>query len=220
MNILKLLDIHVSLGPVVVLRGISMSVNEGSITCITGPNGAGKTTLLKTIVGLFKPSRGSIIFDNEDVTKKSPRYRVMKGIGFSPDYRGIYANLTVRDNLLLPLMALNISKEEQERRLAEVLEIFPELSPLLNRGGIQTSGGQQKIIAVARALILKPRLLLLDEPFEGLAPALRHKLLNKLTEIRTKMKCTLLIAEPVITPIKDRCDYIYKMERGTITLGG
>jgi branched-chain amino acid transport system ATP-binding protein len=220
MAILKLIDVYVSLGPITILRGVNMSVDEGSITCITGPNGAGKTTLFKTIVGLYKLSRGSIIFDGEDITKVPPRYRVIKGIGFSPDYRGIYANLTVKDNLLLPLMALNISKEEWKKRLDEVLEIFPELSSLLNRGGIQTSGGQQKIIAVARALILKPKLLLLDEPFEGLAPALRHRLLNKLIEIRDKMKCTLLIAEPVITPIRDCCDHIYKMERGTITLEG
>jgi ABC-type branched-subunit amino acid transport system ATPase component len=201
------------------LRGVSLNVDEGTITCITGPNGAGKTTLFKTIMGLHIPYHGSIVFYDEDITVKPPRYRVMKGIAMSPDYRGIYANLTVKDNILLPLMALGVPRSVREERLAEILKVFPELSTLLDRSGTQTSGGQQKMIAIARALILKPKLLLLDEPFEGLALPVQRRLQNILREIRDTMRCTLLIAEPTISPLKGLCDHVFKIDRGVVYRG-
>jgi ABC-type branched-subunit amino acid transport system ATPase component len=170
-------------------------------------------------MGLHIPHHGSIIFYDEDITVKPPRYRVMKGIAMSPDYRGIYANLTVKDNILLPLMALGVPRSVSEERLAEVLKVFPELSTLLDRSGTQTSGGQQKMIAIARALILKPKLLLLDEPFEGLALPVQRRLQNILMEIRDRMRCTLLIAEPTISPLKGLCDHILKIDRGVVYRG-
>jgi ABC-type branched-subunit amino acid transport system ATPase component len=193
------------------LRGVSLNVDEGTITCITGPNGAGKTTLFKTIMGLHIPHHGSIIFYDEDITVKPPRYRVMKGIAMSPDYRGIYANLTVKDNILLPLMALGAPRSVSEERLAEVLKVFPELSTLLDRSGTQTSGGQQKMIAIARALILKPKL--------WLALPVQRRLQNILMEIRDRMRCTLLIAEPSISPLKGLCDHVFKIDRGVVYRG-
>ena len=171
---LKIEGLHVAIGSVVALRGLSLAVADGTMVGLVGRNGAGKTTLLRSVMGHLAPSQGTVQFDGQDLAALPPHARAALGIGYMPEDRGLVPELTVEENILVPVWA-NKSLKEAER-LALIYRVLPELLEMRSRRALLLSGGQQKLVALARALAVGTRLLLLDEPFEGVAPALSKRL--------------------------------------------
>jgi branched-chain amino acid transport system ATP-binding protein len=171
---LQIEDLHVAIQSVQALRGLSISVGNGGMVGLVGRNGAGKTTLMRAVMGHLKPSRGRIVFDGHDLAALPPHARAALGIGYMPEDRGLVPELTVEENILVPVW-VNKSLAEADR-LALVYRVLPELQEMRTRRALLLSGGQQKLVALARALAAGTRLLLLDEPFEGVAPVLSRRL--------------------------------------------
>jgi len=179
---LKIEAIHVSIQSVLALRGLSLTVADGTMVGLVGRNGAGKSTLMRTVMGHLKPSQGRITLDGQDLATLPRHARAALGIGYMPEDRGLVPELTVEENILLPVWA---SKSlDAGERLRLVLRLMPELEALAKRRALLLSGGQQKLAALARALAVGTRLLLLDEPFEGLAPALSKRLSDVIAGLR------------------------------------
>lgn len=203
----------VSIGPVGILDKVSLRATTGSVVGIVGHNGAGKTTLMRAIVGLLPSRAGTITICGKDATGASVRDRVRLGLGYMPEDRRLVPDLTVRDNILLPMEVAGAADARQ--RLDSVLVSIPELVPLILRKGNQLSGGQQKLAALARAICYGTRLLLLDEPFEGVAPALVGRLTEVLTQLRTGGP-TIIITDSEGAHLVGLCDSQFVMERGTL----
>ncbi|WP_456467782.1 ABC transporter ATP-binding protein [Archaeoglobus sp.] len=209
---LKVESINVNLAKVQVLRNLSLEVDEGEIVCLVGPNGAGKTTTIRSIMGILPVISGKITFENRDITSLKAHERFRLGIGYAPEDRRLYPDFTVIDNVLFPARILGIDEEEVMRR---VFRIFPELKDQTHRLAMTLSGGQQKMVAVARALAADPKLLLLDEPLEGLAPVVRARLASGIAELREE-GISILMAESHSTHVRDIVDRIYSIKRGEI----
>ena len=189
---LKLGDIRVTIKGFIILRGISMDIPAGALIGLVGSNGAGKTTTLKSVMGIVPVVGGSIHFDGEDLLKVPPHRRAHLGIGYMPEDRRLIGALTVQDNILLPAWARNLKTADE--RLDYIYRRMPELSPLIHRRASMLSGGQQKMVALARALMSGTKLLLLDEPFEGLSPGLGNKLAETIQQLQQD-GLTVLMAE-------------------------
>jgi len=179
---LSIENIHVKIGPVVALRGFSLELGTGEMVGLTGRNGAGKTTVMKTVMGLQKPSEGRVLLDGEDLARVPVHHRAGYGIGYMPEDRGLVPDLTVEENILLPTWVTDALPAGE--RLETVYAILPELSDMRDRKALLLSGGQQKLVALGRALAAGTRLLLLDEPFEGVAPALSQRLSDVIAGLR------------------------------------
>lgn len=210
--LLKVDRINVNIAKVPVLRELSLEVDDGEIVCIVGPNGAGKTTTMRSIMGILPVISGKIIFSGKDVTSMKAHERFRLGLGYAPEDRRLYPDFTVIDNILFPARMLEIDEEEVKKR---VFRIFPELKNQTHRLAATLSGGQQKMVAVARALATDPKLLLLDEPLEGLAPVVRSRLASGIAELRDE-GISVLIAESNAIHVKDIVDRIYGVKRGKI----
>ena len=169
MNNLRIVDIKKSIKKTEILHGISLEINSGEIVGLLGPNGAGKTTTFYTVCGLVKPSSGKVFFDDEDITAIPLHKRALKGIGYLPQESSIFKDLSVEENLLLAAEIVIKDKEEQNRRVEELLELL-DIEPIRQRKGISLSGGERRRTEIARALVSKPKFLLLDEPFAGVDP--------------------------------------------------
>jgi len=208
-------NLHVSLGGLKILRGINLNIRKGEIVCLVGRNGAGKTTTLKSIMRLVPINEGKIIFNGVDITSFLGHKVPLLGIGYAPEDRQIFTELSVEDNIRLASWQLGDSDEEFDRKLEEITEIFPEIKKLLDRKGQLLSGGEQKMVAVARALALNPKLLLLDEPFEGLAPSAVDRLAESIRKIAAK-GISILVAESNINHAIKIANRIYVIERGEI----
>ncbi|MEM2294053.1 MAG: ABC transporter ATP-binding protein [Nitrososphaerota archaeon] len=215
MSLLDILNVNVYISNIHILRDISFILEEGESVAIIGPNGAGKTTTLKTIVGLLPLKSGKIIFNGEDISNLQIEKRVEKGIGYSPEDRRLIPDLTVEENILLPCWISKLSRTSIDNNLKKVYEFFPELKELKNRKAKYLSGGQQKIVSIARALIKMPKLLLLDEPFEGLSPLIAKRLLKIFEQIKS-MNISMIIADSSPTYPKAIADKIIRIERGEI----
>lgn len=201
-----------------ILNGISLSVAAGELVCLVGRNGAGKTTTFRSIMGYRRPRSGDIIFDNADLTKL-PTWRIAQsGIGFSPEESEVYADLTVAENIELSTWTRPTGRPAQER-IEEAYAVFPKLRQYLARGGAQLSGGERKMVSIARALTLDPKLLLLDEPFEGLSPAIIPLIAEGVASIRAMGK-GVLMAESNVHHIPDYVDRLYVLERGELMFSG
>jgi len=199
MPLLQVLDLHVNYGPIKALKGISFSVEEGSVTVLLGANGAGKTTTLKTISGLLKPVKGSILFEGRDISKL-PAYRVARlGVVLCPEGRRVFSSLTVHENLLAGAYT---RKESIKEDLDMIFSIFPVLAERKKQLAGTLSGGEQQMLAIARALIAKPKLLMLDEPSLGLAPKLTREIFDTILEIR-ETGVTILLVEQVLRGLID-----------------
>jgi branched-chain amino acid transport system ATP-binding protein len=222
MNLLEMEEIDVFIGAVQVLRKISLNIGEAEIISLVGRNGAGKTSIIRTIMGLLKPEAGRIRFKGKDISGL-PSYKIAKmGIGLAPDYRGIFTDLTVSENIDLPrwVMGQNILKDREDRKFDdEIFDIYPELEPLRNREGLALSGGEGKMLAVARALALRPYLLLLDEPLEGLAPIVVERFVESIKKIQSK-GVSILTAESNISHATKLSKMLYIVERGEIVFHG
>ncbi|MES2973721.1 MAG: ATP-binding cassette domain-containing protein [Pseudomonadota bacterium] len=203
----------VSIGPVAILDGVSMHAAAGSVVGVVGHNGAGKTTLMRAVAGILPALSGRVAICGSDVTRSTTRQRVQLGMGYMPEDRRLVPDLSVRDNIMLPMEVSGAA--DAQARLDRVLESIPELKPLILRKGNQLSGGQQKLAALARAICYGTRLLLLDEPFEGVAPALVGRLTQVLMDLRVKGP-TILITDSEGAHLAGLCDARYVMERGTL----
>ena len=208
---LKIEGIHVSIQSVVALRGLSLTVANGTMVGLIGRNGAGKTTTLRTVMGHLTPSQGSIHYDGQDLATLPKHARAEMGIGYMPEDRGLVPELTVEENILVPVWVNKSLKVDQ--RLALVYRVLPELKEMKDRRALLLSGGQQKLAALARALAVGTRLLLLDEPFEGVPPALS----TRLGEVIAGLKGTevsVLIAQSDLNHSRKLVDAEFVIERG------
>lgn len=208
---LAIQSIDVSIGSVQVLRGLSLTVAQSSMTGLIGRNGAGKTTLLRSVMGHLAPTQGAIHFDGKDLAKMPKHERAALGIGYMPEDRGLVPELTVEENILVPLWATGAHDVPQ--RLDFVYGVLPELAAMRERRALLLSGGQQKLVALARALAIGKRLLLLDEPFEGVAPALSMRLGEVIAGLRGSA-LSVLIAQSDLNHSRKLVDVEYVIERG------
>jgi branched-chain amino acid transport system ATP-binding protein len=190
--LLELEDVHVYYGKIEALRGISIEVDEGQIVTLIGANGAGKSTTLKMISGLRPVSRGRVRFGGELITKMPGHKRVLAGIGQAPEGRGIFPGMTVEDNIYMGAYA---RKGDVSKELAEVYELFPRLAERKRQTGGTLSGGEQQMLAIGRALMAKPKVLLLDEPSMGLAPMLVQQIFSIIQEINRRGTTVLLVEQ-------------------------
>ncbi len=190
--LLELEDVHVHYGKIEALRGISIEVDEGEIVTLIGANGAGKSTTLKTISGLRPVSHGRLRFGGEVITKMPGHRRVLAGIGQAPEGRGIFPGMTVEDNIYMGAYA---RKGDVSTELAEVYELFPRLAERKRQTGGTLSGGEQQMLAIGRALMAKPKVLLLDEPSMGLAPMLVQQIFSIIQEINRRGTTVLLVEQ-------------------------
>lgn len=213
---LRVEDVRVTIKGFIILRGISLDIPSGGLVGLVGRNGAGKTTTLKSIIGIMRVSAGSIHFDDEDLLQVPGHRRAHLGIGYMPEERRLIDVLTVQDNILMPAWAGGL--ETGDERLDYIYQLMPEIREWANRKANQLSGGQQKMVAMARALMNGTKLLLLDEPFEGLAPALGEKLGQTIQELQ-RDGLSVLIAESDDRRISF-VQEIYTIERGEIVQAG
>lgn len=205
--------LSVSIGPVAILDRVSLRAAAGATVGVVGHNGAGKTTLMRALVGLLPARGGRVVIGGHDVTGADTRQRVSLGLGYMPEDRRLVPDLTVRQNILLPLEVAG--RRDGTDVLARVLDWIPELKPLIDRRGNQLSGGQQKLAALARAIGQGTNLLLLDEPFEGVAPALVERLIAVLQQLR-RAGPTILVTDSEGAHLQGLCDTRYEIERGTL----
>ena len=213
---LEIKDLHVHYGKIEAIKGISIVVNEGEIVTLIGANGAGKTTTLKTISGLRPPSSGSIVFDGQDISKLPAHERVKLGISQAPEGRGIFPGMTVLENLEMGKYHLKMRAAEMSEDLEKVYTLFPRLKERIGQSGGTLSGGEQQMLAIGRALMARPKVLLLDEPSMGLAPQMIANIFRIITEIN-KQGVTILLVEQNAQQALQRAHRAYVLETGTIT---
>lgn len=215
---LQVTDLHTYYGNIQALKGVSLNVNAGEIVCLIGSNGAGKTTTLRTIQGLIKPRQGSILFEGKPLEQLSPRDIVRLGIAQSPEGRLIFPRMTVAENLE---MGAFYRKDTSSIRsdLEDIFHRFPRLKERLKQKGGTLSGGEQQMLAIARALMSRPKLLLLDEPSLGLAPAIVREIFSIIKKLR-ETGVTILLVEQNANLALQAADRGYVLEAGRITLTG
>ena len=217
---LKIDHVSASIAGNTVLRGISTEFNAGQLLAVVGRNGAGKTTLLRAIMGLLPLSAGTIAMNGEDLSRVPAHRRTSLGIGYAPEDRVMYPTFSVEENLRLPCDVLGLDAVETDRRLARVLEVVPQLREMLPRSGSALSGGQGKMAALGRALMVGTRLVLLDEPFQGLAPVLANQYsesLRRLHEIAPEL--CIVVTESNRSLLRDLPDATLTLERGELVEG-
>ena len=201
-----------------ILRGISLAVDAGQLVCLVGRNGAGKSTTFRTIMGFLKPVSGTVQFENQSLVGM-PTHRIAQlGIGYSPEESQVFGDLSVAENIELPTWTRPGGRDAKSR-IDFAYEIFPKLRQYETRGGNQLSGGERKMVSIARALTLDPKLLLLDEPFEGLSPAIIPSIGEGIASIR-RSGHAVLMAESNVHHIPDYADRLYVLERGEIIYHG
>jgi len=212
---LEINDIHVFYGKIEAIKGISVVVNQGEIVTLIGANGAGKTTTLKTISGLRKLSSGTIIFDGQDISNLSAHERVELGISQVPEGRGIFPGMTVLENLEIGKYFRKNRNAEMAEDIERVYTLFPRLKERINQAGGTLSGGEQQMLAIGRALMARPKVLLLDEPSMGLAPMMIQNIFNIITEIN-KSGTTILLVEQNAQQALQRAHRAYVLETGSV----
>jgi branched-chain amino acid transport system ATP-binding protein len=201
-----------------ILRSLSLDVGAGELVCLVGRNGAGKSTTFRTIIGQRVPRSGSITWEGRDLKGLRPFAIVRLGVGFAPEESEVFADLTVAENILLPTWTRQTARSAAERE-ALAYRVFPKLERYRARGGQQLSGGERKMISIARALAADPKLLLLDEPTEGLSPAIVPSIVEGIASIR-RLGHAVLIAESNLEHVPDFADRLYVLERGEIIYAG
>jgi branched-chain amino acid transport system ATP-binding protein len=215
---LELDDVRVQYGNIRALQGVSLTVDTGELVALIGSNGAGKTTTLRTISGLLRPSGGTIRYEAADITRAAPHRIVELGISHCPEGRRIFGRLTVAENLRLGAVSQR-DRSAAAEDLQTVLELFPVLRERLEQAGGTLSGGEQQMLAIGRALMSRPRLLLLDEPSLGLAPLMVERIFETIAALKASGR-TILLVEQNVHHALDVADRVYVLETGRVTLDG
>ncbi|MCT0203077.1 urea ABC transporter ATP-binding subunit UrtE [Synechococcus sp. CS-603] len=218
-NILKVNDLNVYYGQSHILRNVDLSIPEAQMVCLIGRNGVGKTTFLKTIIGLLKQRSGSILYGDQTLTDQPPYRRARSGIGYVSQGRDIIPQVTVKENLLLGMEALPGGLSKNRHIDPIVFDLFPILEKFLGRKGGDLSGGQQQQLAIARALLGKPKLLLLDEPTEGIQPSIIQDIEIAVQRIMKETGISVLLVEQHLHFVR-QSNYYYAMQRGGIVSNG
>lgn len=213
---LKIHNLHAGYGDGEVLTGVDMQAEKGKIVCLLGRNGVGKTTLLRSVMGLLKTTEGTVSLDGKDLTRLSTYQRARAGIGYVPQGRDIFPQMTVEENLLLGLEVRGGKGQIQDR----IYELFPVLKTMLARKGGDLSGGQQQQLAIARALMAQPKLLILDEPTEGIQPSIIQDIGRVITRLKNEGDMMIFMVEQYLEFVLEIADYCYVMEKGSIVLDG
>jgi branched-chain amino acid transport system ATP-binding protein len=222
---LEISDIHTYRGAAHVLNGVSLTVGPGEVVCLVGRNGAGKTTTIESIMGLLAVRAGNIRFHGDDITRLPVHKRARLGIGYAPEHTAIFPELTVEENLLISrwlsesTRRLESDKSSDEDAEQRIFSVFPDVQRLISRQGQNLSGGQKKMVAIARAMALSPSLLLLDEAFEGLAPVVVSRFTDAVIKIKD-MGISLLMAESNLANASGIADRMYAIDRGEIIFHG
>ena len=217
--LLELRDVHTYYGQIHALKGISLSVNEGEVVTLIGSNGAGKSTTLRTISGILRPRHGDVRLAGKSMAHVPPHEIVKSGIGHVPEGRGVFPQLSVLENLEMGAYLLN-DHQEFERRIHNVFTLFPRLGERMTQRGGTLSGGEQQMLAIGRALMQEPRIMLLDEPSMGLAPLLVEEIFNIVQRLNAEQKTTILLVEQNAQAALQVAHRAYVMETGRITISG
>lgn len=221
---LEIKNIHTFRGPAHILHDVSLSIHEGEIVCLVGRNGAGKTTTMESIMGFLPVNSGQIVFHGEDITNLPVHQRARRGVGYSPEGCEIFPELTVDENLKISRwMSERAHRKFEHARngdiMGRVFSVFPEVKELLEREGLNLSGGQRKMVAIARAMALGPTLLMLDEAFEGLAPVVIGRFRDAMLKIE-ELGISLFIAESNLVNAAQIAHRLYAIDRGEIIFHG
>jgi branched-chain amino acid transport system ATP-binding protein len=223
-GVLEVKAIDTYRGPAHILFGVSLHVEKREVVCLVGRNGAGKTTTIESIMGFLPVRAGQVVFGGEDLTKLPPHERAKRGIGYSPEDCGVFPELSVDENLMISRWLGDevARKRDGKERVSpdeQAFGVFPEVKSLLQRQGLHLSGGQRKMVAVARAMMLSPTLLLLDEAFEGLAPVVVNRFIEAVMKIK-EMGVSILMAESHLAAATRIGDRLYAIDRGEIIFHG
>ena len=213
---LEIRNLNVSIEGIPILNDVSLSIGPGQMVGLIGHNGAGKTTLIRAIMGLLPTDRGEMFFGGQDLRVQPAFTRAAAGISYLPEDRRLIPSLTVEENIMLPVWANKLADSKQ--RLEWVYSLIPEIAQFRDRKAMQLSGGQQKLVAMARALMPGNQLLILDEPFEGVAPVLSRRLSEVIAKLGQEGLC-VLISESDDTHSADLVDALFRIERGSVTAG-
>jgi branched-chain amino acid transport system ATP-binding protein len=220
MALLEISDMVVNYGRIEALHGISLSVEEGELVTLLGANGAGKSTTMRALSGLLPLTRGTIVFQGQDITRRKAHLRALDGIVQAPEGRGVFPGMTVQENLDMGCYARKFpSKAEYNERLGWVYELFPRLAERRTQFGGTMSGGEQQMVAIGRALMARPKVLLLDEPSMGLAPMVIQQIFRIITQIN-QQGTTILLVEQNAQQALTRSDRAYILETGDVTREG
>lgn len=216
---LQVTDLTVSISGSQILRGVTFTVPKSSVFCLMGRNGVGKTTTLKSIVGLQSADTGTVILDGCEIQRHRPETRAQAGIGYVPQGRDIFPHLTVGENLDIGMKAQRKTAGRSEK-LERVLSLFPILKEFLPRKGGMLSGGQQQQLAIARALLTEPKILILDEPTEGIQPNIIDQIGETIRTLRSEGKMSILLVEQYLDFCRELADCFAIMDRGTVVAAG
>jgi branched-chain amino acid transport system ATP-binding protein len=211
---LRIEGLDVAIQAVGILRGVNMEVPTGKFVGLIGRNGAGKTTLMRAVMGILPPRQGSILFEGRSLAKIPTHRRARGGIGYMPEDRRLVPELTVEENVLMPAWSAGVA--DPGERLAAIYGMIPEVRQFATRKALQLSGGQQKLVALARALMCGTKLLLLDEPFEGVAPVLARRLAEVIAGLK-QQGLSIVITESDLSHSEDMLDLVYTIDRGQIS---
>lgn len=218
---LSIKELEAGYGGATVLRNINLEVRPGQVVCLMGRNGVGKTTLLKTIMGLIRPTHGTTSFEGNDITRTTPDKRARAGLGYVPQGREIFPYLSVQENIELGLEAARDARGKKPDKVPEVVwDSFPMLGKMLTRRGGALSGGQQQQLAIGRALATNPKILLLDEPMEGIQPSVVQEIEHAIQTIKKKREIAVLLVEQSLDFATTIADYTYIMDKHTIVAQG
>ena len=218
-KLLSVQGVNVFYGESHILRDVDLTIRPGQMVCLIGRNGVGKTTLLKTVIGLLRQRSGRVVLDGQEISTLAPHQRARRGIGYVPQGREIIPQLTVRENLMLGLEALPGGLAKNRHIDPIVFELFPILESFLNRRGGDLSGGQQQQLAIARALLGKPRLLMLDEPTEGIQPSVVLDIERAVKRIIATTGISVLLVEQHLHFVR-QADWYYAMQKGGVVASG
>ena len=215
-SILSIDKLSISIGGSRILRDVSLELVANHVFCVMGRNGVGKTTTLKSVVGLYKPNSGRIVFEGRDISRMPPEERARAGIGYVPQGRGIFPHLTVAENLFIGAVA---KRKKAKEALERVYSLFPIIKDFLARKGGMLSGGQQQQLAIGRALLTEPKLLILDEPTEGIQPNIIDQIGDSIKLLR-KESITILLVEQYLEFCKELADNFAILDRGSVVAQG
>jgi urea transport system ATP-binding protein len=215
-SILSIDKLSISIGGSRILRDVSLELCASHVFCLMGRNGVGKTTTLKSVVGLYKPNSGQVVFEGRDITRMPPEKRALAGIGYVPQGRGIFPHLTVAENLFIGAVA---KRKKTKEALERVYSLFPIIKDFLPRKGGMLSGGQQQQLAIGRALLTEPKLLILDEPTEGIQPNIIDQI-GEAIKLLKKESMTILLVEQYLEFCKELADNFAVLDRGNVVAQG